>query len=319
MRAEILVATHTNTDFDAFAAMLAARRLYPGSVVCLAGSLNRNVREFYRLHADELDFVVDASRLELDAVRRLIVVETVHPGRLGELEPLALDPAVDKVVFDHHGEEELPDWAPAENVVISEDGALTTTLVGVLAEREVSVSPLEATVFALGIHEDTGSLTHTTTTQRDAEALEDRFQHVLRVPPLDQADEQRQPGALGELGQEPGDKVCGEAPDAHVGEIDVGNEQRSARGLQGDLRQGLVGRHGRRPVTAHALAVQGVRERLTQRSACGRHLRIGLFRGHLEDDVERRVLGEEGQEVVEHRNSGLDRRSAGAADVDPRL
>jgi len=171
MRAEILVATHTNTDFDAFAAMLAARRLYPGAVVCLAGSLNRNVREFYRLHADELDFVVDASRLELDAVRRLIVVETVHPGRLGELEPLALDPAVDKVVFDHHGEEELPDWAPAENVVISEDGALTTTLVGVLAEREVSVSPLEATVFALGIHEDTGSLTHTTTTQRDAEAL----------------------------------------------------------------------------------------------------------------------------------------------------
>jgi tRNA nucleotidyltransferase (CCA-adding enzyme) len=171
MRAEILVATHTNTDFDAFAAMLAARRLYPGAVVCLAGSLNRNVREFYRLHADELDFVVDASRLELDAVRRLIVVETVHAGRLGELEPLALDPAVDKVVFDHHGEEELPDWAPAENVVISEDGALTTTLVGVLAEREVSVSPLEATVFALGIHEDTGSLTHTTTTQRDAEAL----------------------------------------------------------------------------------------------------------------------------------------------------
>ena len=170
MRAEILVATHTNTDFDAFAAMLAARRLYPGAVVCLAGSLNRNVREFYRLHADELDFVVDASRLELDAVRRLVVVETVHAARLGELEPLALDPAVDKVVFDHHGEE-VPGWARAENVVISEDGALTTTLVGVLAEREVPVSPLEATVFALGIHEDTGSLTHTTTTQRDAEAL----------------------------------------------------------------------------------------------------------------------------------------------------
>src|SRR5213593_4370698 len=126
MRAEILVATHTNTDFDAFAAMLAARRLYPGSVVCLAGSFNRNVREFYRLHADELDFVVDASRLELDAVRRLIVVETVHASRLGELEPVALDPTVEKVVFDHHGDE-LPDWAPPENVVVSEDGALTTT------------------------------------------------------------------------------------------------------------------------------------------------------------------------------------------------
>jgi tRNA nucleotidyltransferase (CCA-adding enzyme) len=170
MRAETIVATHTNTDFDAFAAMLAARRLYPGAVVCLAGSLNRNVREFYRLHADELEFVVEASRLELDAVRRLIVVETMHASRLGELEPVALDPKVDKVVFDHHPAER-PHWAAPESVVVSEDGALTTTLVGVLAERELSVSPLEATVFALGIHEDTGSLTHATTTQRDAEAL----------------------------------------------------------------------------------------------------------------------------------------------------
>src|SRR5881394_3811486 len=170
MRAETLVATHTNTDFDAFAAMLAARRLYPGAIVCLAGSLNRNVREFYRLHADELDFVVDASRLELDAVRRLIVVETVHASRLGELEPVALDSAVDKVVFDHHAADR-PEWAPPENVIVSEDGALTTTLVGVLAEREIAVTPLEATVFALGIHEDTGSLTYPTATQRDAEAL----------------------------------------------------------------------------------------------------------------------------------------------------
>jgi tRNA nucleotidyltransferase (CCA-adding enzyme) len=170
MRAEHVIATHTNTDFDAFAAMLAARRLYPDAVVCLGGSLNRNVREFYRLHADELDYVVDASRLELDAVRRLIVVETVHASRLGELEAVALDPGVDKVVFDHHGDK-APDWAAPESVVVSEDGALTTTLVGVLAERELPVSSLEATVFALGIHEDTGSLTHATTTQRDAEAL----------------------------------------------------------------------------------------------------------------------------------------------------
>ena len=56
-------------------------------------------------------------------------------------------------------------------MVISEDGALTTTLVGILAEREIAVTALEATVFALGIHEDTGSLTYVSATQRDAEAL----------------------------------------------------------------------------------------------------------------------------------------------------
>jgi tRNA nucleotidyltransferase (CCA-adding enzyme) len=169
MRAETVIATHGNTDFDAFAAMLAARRLYPDAVACVAGSLNRNVREFYRLHADELG-VVEASRLELQAIRRLIVVETAHAARLGELESVALDPAVEKIVFDHHAGE-TPDWAAPEHTVVSADGALTTTLVGVLAEREIAVTPLEATIFALGIHEDTGSLTYTTATQRDAEAL----------------------------------------------------------------------------------------------------------------------------------------------------
>ncbi|HET7044384.1 MAG TPA: CBS domain-containing protein [Gaiellaceae bacterium] len=168
MRAETVIVTHANTDFDALASMLAARRLYPGAVACLPGALSRNVRDFARLHAEELD-LHEAQRLELDAIRRLIVVETVDADRLEALEPVARDPSVEKVVFDHHGE--LPDWAPRESVVLSEDAALTTTLVGILAGRELAPTPLEATVLALGIHEDTGSLTFPRTTIRDAEAL----------------------------------------------------------------------------------------------------------------------------------------------------
>src|SRR5262249_38752525 len=118
-------------------------------------------------------------RLEIDAIRRLIVVETVHAGRLGELEPVALDPKVEKVVFDHH-RDALPDWVSPESAVLSEDGALTTTLVGILAERELQISPLDATVFALGIHEDTGSLTYPSATQRDADALAWCMRHGAR-------------------------------------------------------------------------------------------------------------------------------------------
>jgi tRNA nucleotidyltransferase (CCA-adding enzyme) len=169
-----VIAAHTNTDFDAFASMLACRRLYPGAVVVLAGSLNRNVREFYRLHADELD-LVDAARLDLAAVTRLIVVDTTDPTRLGELEEVARRPGVDVVGFDHH-----PEAGAAGGVVQAEDGALTTTLVAILAEREIAVSPLEATVFALGIHEDTGSLTYATTTERDVEALGWCLRHGAR-------------------------------------------------------------------------------------------------------------------------------------------
>src|ERR687888_78101 len=148
MRAETVIATHTNADFDAFASLLAVRRLYEGegAVAALPGSLARNVREFYRLHADE---------------------------------PVARDPNVEKVVFDHHGDE-LPDWVAPEKAVLSDDAALTTTLVGILAEREIAVTPLEATVFALGIHEDTGSLTYAGTTRRDADALAWCLHHGAR-------------------------------------------------------------------------------------------------------------------------------------------
>ena len=173
-----VIVSHTNTDFDALAAMLAARRLYPGAVIALSGSLNRNVREFYRLHADELE-IAEPGRVDLDAVRRLIVVETVQPERLGEFERVARDPGVEVVVFDHHSGES-PDWVKPENLVLSDDGALTTTMVGILAERELEVSPLEATVFALGIHEDTGSLGYPGVALRDAEALTWCLRHGAR-------------------------------------------------------------------------------------------------------------------------------------------
>jgi tRNA nucleotidyltransferase (CCA-adding enzyme) len=178
MRAEQVIATHGNTDFDAYASLHAARHLFPHAVAALPSVLNRNVREFARLYADELP-AVEAARLERDAIRRLIVVETVQASRLGELEEVALDPAVEKAVFDHHPGE-LPDWVPAADAVLSQDGALTTTLVGILAERELPVGEIEATAFALGIHEDTGSLTYPTSTQRDADALAWCLRHGAR-------------------------------------------------------------------------------------------------------------------------------------------
>jgi tRNA nucleotidyltransferase (CCA-adding enzyme) len=185
MRAEQVIATHGNTDFDAFAAMLAARLLYPGSVVAV-GTLNRNVRDFYRLHAEELGAVSDVSRLELDVIRRLIVVEAASASRLGELESVVLDRAVEKVLFDHHRENGTPDWVSPEAAVLSTDGALTTTLVGIVAERELAPTQLEATAFALGIHEDTGSLTYATTTQRDVDALSWCLRHGARQDLVDE-------------------------------------------------------------------------------------------------------------------------------------
>lgn len=168
-----VIVTHSNTDFDGFAASIAAAKLYPEAKICFPGSLNRNVREFYNLHADEID-AVDTSMVDLDSVRRLIIVDTVHCNRLGEFEALCDREGVEVVVFDHHrlgAASERPGFVSPENYVLSEDGSLVTTMLKIIHDRQMEISPREATVFALGIHEDTGSLTFPTTTTRDAEAL----------------------------------------------------------------------------------------------------------------------------------------------------
>ena len=171
MRTPELIATHTNTDFDAFAAMVAAHKLYPEAQISLGGAVNRNVREFQALHADAIP-VVDPADVDRDSVHRLILVDTVHANRLGDLGDLCGRPDVQVVAFDHHAHPgDLPEYLDPDALVSSGDGSLVTLLVRIIAERGIPVTPFEATVFALGIHEDTGSLTFATTTTRDAEAL----------------------------------------------------------------------------------------------------------------------------------------------------
>lgn len=171
MRTPELIATHSNTDFDAFAAMVAAHKLYPEAQISLGGAVNRNVREFQALHADAIP-VVDPADVDRDSVRRLILVDTVHANRLGDLGDLCGREGVQVVAFDHHAHPgDLPAYLDRDALVSSSDGSLVTLLVRIIAERGIAVTPFEATVFALGIHEDTGSLTFATTTTRDAEAL----------------------------------------------------------------------------------------------------------------------------------------------------
>ncbi|MDX6533430.1 MAG: hypothetical protein QOF68_1174 [Gaiellales bacterium] len=169
MRPADVIVSHQNTDFDALGSMLAARRLFPSAAVVLHGGQNRNVREFVALHADELA-LADAARCDLSAVTRVIAVETSDRRRLGDIAAVIDRPGVETVLFDHHGGE-TPGWVSPEHHVASSDGALSTTMAGILAERGIEPTATEATALALGIHEDTGSLTYPSTTVRDVEAL----------------------------------------------------------------------------------------------------------------------------------------------------
>lgn len=163
-----VIVSHTNADFDSLASMVAASKIYPRAGMVLAGAVNRNVREYLSLHGDMLEFL-DLNSLDLEAVTRVIMVDTRSADRVGDLGPVARREGVEVFVIDHHPRAQ-GDLEGAHD--LSEPvGATTTILVKLLRKLEIPVKPYEATLFALGIHEDTGSLTYAGTTYEDAEAL----------------------------------------------------------------------------------------------------------------------------------------------------
>src|SRR2546421_5307534 len=103
--------------------------------------------------------------------------------------------------------------------------------------------------------------------QRDAERLEDRVQYVLGFLALDQADVQREPGALCQLPQEPRREVGVQPGHSRVGEVDVGDDERASGDFERDVREGLVGRDDRGSVAAAGGEVDGGRERLAECAA----------------------------------------------------
>ena len=70
------------------------------------GGVNRNVREFYNLHADQIP-TVEPSVLDRDRVRRVVLVEVTEPERLGDLAELARRDGVEVIAFDHHSDARL--------------------------------------------------------------------------------------------------------------------------------------------------------------------------------------------------------------------
>ncbi len=163
-----LITTHANADFDALASMVAARKLYPGARLVLPGSQERAVREFMSLCSDlvKIEYEKDAS---LENVTRLIIVETRLKNRIGKMAQLAGKKGVEVHIYDHHPR--TSEDIKAARDIYKKTGASTTILVELIKDGEIKISPLEATIMALGIYEDTGSLSFPTTTREDIDMV----------------------------------------------------------------------------------------------------------------------------------------------------
>jgi tRNA nucleotidyltransferase (CCA-adding enzyme) len=163
-----VITTHTNADFDSLASMLAAKKLYPQAVLVFPGSQERSLRDFF-IHSAVYAFEAERIKnINLQEVKRLILVDTRQTSRIGKFSEILSKPGLDIHIYDHHPPSSEDLHGSLE--VISEVGATVTLLLDILQEKEIEITPDEATVMMLGIYEDTGNLTFPSTREEDFKA-----------------------------------------------------------------------------------------------------------------------------------------------------
>jgi tRNA nucleotidyltransferase (CCA-adding enzyme) len=166
-----LVLCHTTADFDTLGAAVGLTRLMPGARIVLTGGCHPTVQRFVAFHRDEYP-LIERRAVNADQIRSLTLVDAQHPERFGpcaEWITAAERQGIPINLYDHHGETQ--GGVAATHRVVEPVGAATTLVVEELRRRAISPTVAEATVMALGIHVDTGSLIYEQSTPRDAEAL----------------------------------------------------------------------------------------------------------------------------------------------------
>lgn len=161
----IVITTHKGADFDAMASLVAATLLYPNARPVLPTSVNGNLKTFLSIHKDLFDFY-SPSDITLDHVKKLVVVDTHSWDRLEGMEKLKAKKDLEIIVWDHHTEGDME--ASEKHVV--ETGATVTLLVTEIKKRHTLITPIQATLFLMGLYEDTGNLTFPSTLSEDAYA-----------------------------------------------------------------------------------------------------------------------------------------------------
>nr|WP_320011351.1 CBS domain-containing protein [uncultured Desulfobulbus sp.] len=163
-----VITTHIGADFDSLAAMIAAKRLYPEAELVFPGSQEKSVRKYLAQEFPNIYAFKKIKHINLSLVQRLIVVDTRQSERIGELARCLNNPKVKLHLYDHHplGAGDLQ----GELEVIRNFGSTTTLFVELFQQKNISPSPDEATLMALGIYEDTGSFLHSSTCPEDLSA-----------------------------------------------------------------------------------------------------------------------------------------------------
>ena len=163
--ARTIITSHVNADFDAIGAMLAVQKLYPDAVIIFPGSQEKSLRDFFISSMSYLFNMADPSMIDFSETTTLVIVDTRQKNRLTGVSKLLEKNGLHIEIYDHHPP--MTEDIRANVDISKEYGATTTILSEILQEKQIALTPEEATVMALGIYEDTGLFTYSSTTQAD--------------------------------------------------------------------------------------------------------------------------------------------------------
>ncbi|MBR9985936.1 MAG: CBS domain-containing protein [Desulfosarcina sp.] len=167
-RSLTIITSHVNADFDAMASMLAAQKLYPDALVVFPGSQEKNLRNFFIQSMVYLFNIAELGKIDFSAVTKLVLVDTRRKNRIGDLRRVLENPELEIHIYDHHPKHD--DDIPADEEYHRLTGATVTILSDILRQKNIPITPEEATIMCLGIYEDTGSFSFPSTTEHDFKA-----------------------------------------------------------------------------------------------------------------------------------------------------
>ncbi len=173
-----VIISHQSTDFDSLAAMVAAKKIYKDALLVFTGAVEKNVRKFISIYG-ELIKITPLKKIKIEEITKLIIVDTRIKRRIGPFVNVLKKRDLEIHIYDHHPST-VEDIKGDLNVV-EEVGATTTIILKKLKEMNLEISPIEATLFALGIYEDTGSLTFSTTTIDDINSISYLFDRGIKL------------------------------------------------------------------------------------------------------------------------------------------
>ncbi len=155
-----IITTHINPDFDAIASCIAAKKLYTDAKIAFPKLPERSTKNF--IIQSIIYPHLEDNNIDIKDIDTLIIVDTHSKSRIENRFSEIAD-NVYTICYDHHEEGDIN----CNECYCKKIGANVTQMVEKILFNNIEINDEEATLFMLGIYEDTGKLSYSSTTPKD--------------------------------------------------------------------------------------------------------------------------------------------------------